>query len=137
MSNLVSTCRRGELPHGQYGTSLEQPNLLLTDYTFICFHLVAAKTSSSEFINSFIHAHVHSSIHQTSIIGLLLSCTNDLSCTNNYGRCWLSLASTEAVSRDDLKAKKPQGMENMKFPSWHSFLGVTVTLNTCPRTPEA
>lgn len=106
VSMLVSTCRKLSflmvhiVPHWSYLTCFRQ------DHTFICLHVVAAKPSSaavSALIHLFIHSFIHPSIHQTCGTGLLLSRTN------NYGKCWLSLASTEAASRGWSWGKEARG----------------------------
>lgn len=61
-----------------------------------------------------------------------------LSGTNDYGRRRFPWQAHRQRVRDDLKAKKPQGMEYVKkFSSWHSLLGVTVTLDTYLHMPGA
>ena len=67
VSNLVSTCKRVELSCTQNGATLEQSNMLVIVDASFCFHLVVAKPSGGEFINSCVSSFFHPCIHQTSV----------------------------------------------------------------------
>lgn len=113
-----------ELSHSQW------PNLLLTDDSFICFHPVKVSSFICLFIRSFTPSanicHRSASVLDQQLWKVLAFLGKDRGGEVMIGR-----------QRDDREAKKPQGVENVKFLSWHSLLGVTVTLNTQPHTPEA